>query len=366
MNINKSIVSYSSIVEIGEQVLKLEKETEENYLKLHRGVMDVETIDLSFVSKTIDFNQKRLQQYGSNDGDVQLIKTIKEKLHLEEHSIIITPGGMAALDLVINSLSDTIFWIPKFHWGSWNKVLNTHNKTIRTFDDFDITSFKPLHGVIMLCYPSNPTGYCPSLEELKIFLTHCKENDITVILDIPYYHLFNQFDNKIFELYYDNVIILSSFSKSTGLSGFRVGYVATKNKELYETMHIRSLYKYNSISTIPQIIINQLLTTEEGQRALTTYQQATTLDIKKNIEYLHKNNLLFDDYLTHTIPVGPFAIINKTFDELMNYNMSSVPLNKFMLKEELGYKELSNYSRVSVAVKHELFVKHFNQLLNIK
>lgn len=368
MNINKSPAKYSSIVEIGELVADLEKNTGDKYLKLHRGVMDVETINLDFVAQKIDFNQKKMQQYGGNDGDGELLKTIKDKYHLENHFVMTAPGGMAALDLIINSLSDKIFWIPKYHWGSWNKILEIHDKEIKCFDDFNILDLKADlvegMGVVMLCYPSNPTGYSPTLDELNVFIKCCKEKNITVILDMPYYFLFNELNDKINELYFDNVIIASSFSKSIGLSGYRVGYVATKNKELYDTMKIRSLYKYNSISNVSQSIINCILTSDEGRASVSHYQSVTTDNIKKNIAYLKTNNLLFDEY--RTLPVGPFVIVNKTFDELMAVKISSVPLNKFVITSQVSASDnerMKNLSRIVTAVDHNLFKAYFDNLL---
>jgi aspartate aminotransferase len=365
MNVNTSPVTYSSIVEIGELAAKLEKETGDKYLKLHRGVMDVTTIDLNSFAQNIDFNQKRIQQYGGNDGDANLIETIKGKFHLNDHYVMTVPGGMATLDVVINSLSDKTFWVPKYHWGSWNKILTIHGKEIKTFNDFDIANVRcvdPIEGfsgVVMLCYPSNPTGYAPKFEDLKAFADICKERNQTLILDLPYYYLFNEMSDKIYELYSDNVIVISSFSKSVGLSGLRIGYIATKNKELYDTMKIRSLYKYNSISTVPQEIINQLLTSNQGQSAFDNYRMKTKHHITKNIQYLSDNGLLFDEYTD--IPTGPFAIINKTFDELLSAKISSVPLNKFTFKNT--EEKLKNVSRISVSVDHEIFVEYFDKLI---
>jgi len=208
----------------------------------------------------------------------------------------------------------------------------------------------------MLCYPSNPTGWSPDFEDLKRFLNHAKDKNITVILDLPYYYLFNDIDNPIHELFYDNVIVISSFSKSMGLSGFRVGYIATKNQELYNSMKIRSLYKYNSISTVAQQIITRLLTTSSGKLALDNYKWKTQNSIKKNIKYLQDRGFLFDEYTS--TPVGPFAIVNIDFDTLLEYRISSVPLNKFTLNP----KSISNYSRISVAVGHELFKKYLDTI----
>ena len=285
--------------------------------------------------------------------------TIKDKFHLNDHYVMTVPGGMATLDVVINSLSDKTFWVPKYHWGSWNKILAIHDKEIKTFNDFDIRNAEVGEGVVMLCYPSNPTGYSPKFEDLKAFADMCKERNQTLILDLPYYYLFNEMSDKLYELYSDNVIILSSFSKSVGLSGLRIGYIATKNKELYDTMKIRSLYKYNSISTVPQEIINQLFSSNLGQAAFDDYRMKTKHHITKNIQYLSDNGLLFDEYTD--IPTGPFAIINKTFDELLSVKISSVPLNKFTFKN--GEEHLKNFSRISVSVDHEIFVEYFNRLI---
>ncbi len=353
MNINDPNVKFSSIVDIGEKVQKLELDGDK-FLKLHRGIMDVTNIDLSFIN--LDLNMKSTHQYGSNDGDPNLINSIKSYYNLDNHDIIICPGGMSTIDIVVNSLSDITFWVPKYHWGSWNKILKIHNKDIQFFDEFDLSIFRPTRGVVMMCYPSNPTGWIPDMNELCDFVKHCSMNNITVVLDLPYYHLFFS-PSSISNLFLENVIVVSSFSKSIGLSGYRIGYIATLNKNLYRVLHIRSLYKYNSISNIPQYIINQIISTSVGRIALSNYQDITKLDISKNIRFLKENNLLWKDYPSD--PLGPFCIIDKEFNDLMSFNISSVPLNKFTLTGDRCH----HLSRISVSVPNSDFVKYFDMVL---
>ena len=354
MNINKANVTYSSIVQIGENINKIEKETGDKYLKLHRGVMDVTTLDINSLNLDLNLNSGKTQQYSGNDGSPELIETIKEEFGLDGH-VVITPGGMAGLDLLMNSLSDNTIWIPNYHWGSWNKILTTHGKEIKTFDDFNIEEFMPREGVVMLCYPSNPTGYCPDLDVIKKFLLKSKDSGVTIVLDLPYYYLFNDINDGLSDLFFENVIIVSSFSKSIGLSGYRVGYIATKNEQLYQTLRIRSLYKYNSISTLPQHIINELL---KEKTAITEYKKKTVDSIKKNIMVLEMNGLLFDEY--PQIPTGPFAVVNISYDELLKNKISSVPLSKFTLNKQLKHE---NCSRISVAVDHKVFWEYFEKML---
>ncbi len=351
MNINNPEVSFSSIVKIGDSVSQRERETGDRYLSLHRGVMDVTTLDLSSID--IDLNSRSIQQYSSTVGMDSLIDVVRKFFTIMDHHIVITPGGMSSLDIVINSLSDDLFWVPDFHWGSWNKVLKVHGKNINTFDDHHINEFRPTSGVVMICYPSNPSGWIPDIKDIIEFLDHCYESGVTVIIDLPYYNLF--FDGGICD-YGDNVIVVSSFSKSIGLSGFRIGFVATKNSELYEVLRTRSLYKYNSISNLPQFVIGELLSTDSGIESYKEYRRITISHIKKNIEYLSKRGLLWDGY--PSTPIGPFCIINIDHDTLMSNKISSVPLDKFTL----GRLEYTNLSRISVAVPSSHFFMYFDEL----
>lgn len=353
MKVNSANVTYSSIVKIGEEIATIEKETGRKFLKLHRGVMDVTTLDIDSAGIKPELNSKETQQYSGNDGHPGLIETIgKDFLH-EGSRIIVTPGGMAALDLIINSIGDQTIWIPKYHWGSWNKILKTHNKDMQFFDDFRLDSFRPEQGAVMLCYPSNPTGYCPESKTIIDFLSWSKETGITVILDLPYYYLFNE-PGEIESNFSENVIVVSSFSKSIGLSGYRVGYIATKNEELYQTLRIRSLYKYNSISTLPQILVNELL---KEKTAISEYKKTTRQHIEKNISFLEGKNLLFHGYTKR--PAGPFAIVNVDYFSLLEHGISSVPLSKFTLCKD---RENDSLSRVSVAVDHSLFKEYFGRI----
>ena len=358
MKINTANVAYSSIVQIGENIAKIEKETGEKYLKLHRGVMDVCALDIESAGISVGLNSIELQQYSGNDGHPGLIAEIKKGFGLEGSHVVVTPGGMAALDLAINSLSDSLVWVPNFHWGSWNKILVTHGKEIKAFDDFKLGEFSPKEGIVMLCYPSNPTGFSPDAEALKEFLSRMKERNVTVILDLPYYYLFNDVADGLSEFFFDNVVVISSFSKSIGLSGYRVGYVATKSEALYQTMRIRSLYKYNSISTLPQHVICELL---KEEKAIAEYRRKTAESIKKNIMVLEMNGLLFDEY--PSLPTGPFAVVNVSYDELLKNKISSVPLSKFALNKSLKHE---NCSRISVAVDHKIFWEYFEKMLENK
>lgn len=336
-------VGYSSIVAIGEKVSEMEKKSGEKWLKLHRGVMDVTSIDAASAAANIDFNDPTLQQYSANDGHPDLIAEI-QKGFSDKSRILVTPGGMAALDLVMSSLEGSTVWIPYLHWGSWSKILTINGKETKGFDDMTLHNFRPRGGIVMLCYPSNPTGYCPSEKEIRDFAAYAENNGITLIIDLPYWDLLKGTSLK--DLTSENVVYISSFSKSIGLSGYRVGYVATESDALYQSMRIRSLYKYNSISTLPQKIIAEIMKTGEVDR----YQEETRNHIRMNISLLKEKRLLAPIYPQD--PIGPFAIVQMEEAELNKYRISAVPLESFAIDKKHAYGKMF---RISVAVRHDIF-----------
>jgi aspartate/methionine/tyrosine aminotransferase len=348
MKVNKAKVTFSSIVSIGEEVSRLEKETGEKYLKLHRGVMDVTNLNMtSSIAKAMC--SPTIDHYGPNDGWPDLLEYLNEGMP-DNTKTLITPGGMAALDLLIESMDYKNFYVPNFHWGSWSKILITHDKEIKTYDDFNLSNFRPRSGVVMLCVPSNPTGYRASDKEIEDFLNYASNNNIVVILDLPYWDLLCE-EGKYKRFISENVIIVSSYSKSLGLSGYRVGSVSTLSDELYQSMRVRSLYKYNSPATITQYIISNALYKREE---MIDFRKETADHISRNIELLKNNGLLYDGY--PTTPIGPFAIVNISQNELMSKKISSVPLTSFTIDKDPKYKGLS---RISVAVRSEIFEEYF-------
>ena len=66
------------------------------------------------------------------------------------------------------------------------------------------------------------------------------------------------------------------------------------------------------------------------------------------------------EFYTDAQPVGIFVIVNKSYQELYDINVGSVPLSFFTLKEK---SEVDSYSRICVSVNHEKFKQFFGKLL---
>lgn len=364
MKINKSGVSFSSIVGIGEKISKLKIETKEEWLELNRGVNSVTNIDISEIYKNINFNSKEYQLYAPNTG----LKSLKENINREYFSnqssidnIFVSPGGMPSLDLVMQILQVDNIYFPQFYWGSYSKIATIRNKSFSFYENLDSLLDKDLDdsSCIFICDPSNPTGLKLDDDYLLKMIKKLSNKGCTIVFDSPYRKLF--YDDSFFKsLIDDNVIIIESFSKWLGLPGARLGFIHSLNRDFNDELNIRLLYEFNGVSSPSQILINELLSTDIGKISIQNFQKETTENIKCNIEYLNKNNLLVNDIYKGNLPIGIFAIINKTEEFLFKNKIGSVGLDKFVIDNKEKWKQ---YSRICVSVNHDSFIRFIKNVI---
>ncbi len=366
MKINVSKATFSSIVGIGQKVKKASKETGEEYLELNRGVNNVVGIDLTDVMKDIDYNSKEFQVYAPNLGLESLRNSIVQEYFPSKKdkttNISITPGGMPALDLVMQLLNVDNIYFPKFYWGSYSKMATIRQKQFSFYDNLDTFDINNLNdnSCVFICDPSNPTGVKIDDIDLLLKITELNRRGVVVIFDCPYRKMF--FDDDFFDKIsnFENVIITESFSKWVGLSGLRLGFIYSNNKDFNSELNIRLLYEFNGISTVSQLIVEKLISTQDGKSAHTEFRKVTVDNIQKNIQYLKDNNLLVEEIYGDSLPLGIFAVINKSEDFLFKNKIGAVGLDKFVYYDKDLY---SHYSRICVSVEHETFKKFLNTII---
>jgi aspartate aminotransferase len=365
MKINKSGASYSSIVKISELIKKTEKETGIKFLTTQRGINDVVGINLDKIKDLIDFNSKEYQIYSPNKGSETLRKNITLEYfpnHPEYFNYTtICAGGMNALDILFQTISTKTIYFNNFSWGSYYKISKIRNKDYsfyNTLDDIDTSKLND-EICIVICDPANPTGIKINDDYLKYKINEITNTGAIIIMDSPYRKLFYN-DNFFEEIMCPNLILCESFSKWIGLPGSRISFITTLNEELNDELNIRLLYELNSVSSPSQILVNTILSTTEGKKAIQDFQSETKKHIKLNIDYLKKNNLLVDEIYNGHNPMGIFAIINKSEDFLFQHRIGAVGLDKFVYYEKDSW---SSYSRICVSVNHELFKAFISNII---
>jgi aspartate aminotransferase len=368
MKINKSNVTFSSIVGIGQKIKKVEEKIGESFLHLNRGVNDVVGIDLKEVMPKVKYNTKLFQTYAPNLGLESLRKSIVEEYFPTQsfynskffENICITPGGMPSLDIIIQTLDIEKIYFPYFYWGSYSKMATIRKKEFFFYKSLDELNDLTEGDCVFVCDPSNPTGIKLDDNYLYEKLSHLNNLGCTIIFDCPYRKLFFQdnFFDKLVNL--QNVIVSESFSKWVGLSGLRLGFIMCQNEEFNDELNIRMLYEFNGVSSPSQLVVDNVLSTEEGKQAHKIFREQTTEHIENNIIFLKENNLLVDEIYGDKLPLGIFAVINRTEKELFDNKIGSVGLDKFVSSDKEHWEK---YSRICVSINQFMFKKHFNNFL---
>lgn len=376
MKINKSGATFSSIVGIGAKIKKMMEETGEEYLFLNRGINAVCPIDLSKVIPLIDFNSTNIQVYPPNKGTVALRDAINNDYfdgNSSVENISITSGGMTAIDLPIQILDLDTVYFSKYYWGSYAKICQVRGVNWATFHNLTdfINDVKVIRNsvdgadkkiAVLLCDPNNPVGNKLDDAFMLEAIKELNALNVIVFFDSPYRKIFNDHTDTIYValLKLENVIITESFSKSMGLSGQRIGFIHSTNKDFNEELNIRLLYGFNGVNAFAQELITVLLTTEEGKKAVSDFKKNTVEGLQKNIQYLKKHHLLVEKLYQNSTPVGIFTVINISEEELLRHKIGSVGMVYFTNEKT---EEVTQWSRICVSVPHQKFTSFFDKML---
>lgn len=187
-------------------------------------------------------------KYTSNWGLIELRKEIctylKRKFNLEynpQNEVLVTVGGSEAIDAAIRALvepgDEVIIPQPSYVCyepitalaGGKPVIVNTKSE-----NDFKLTAEELKNAitsktkVLILPYPSNPTGAIMEKEDLLAISEVLKGTDIIVLSDEIYAEL--TFGGKkhvspaSLEELYERTITVNGFSKAFSMTGWRLGY----------------------------------------------------------------------------------------------------------------------------------------------
>ncbi len=191
----------------------------------------------------------------------------------EDHVICTFPGYQSLYEIAEGIGCTVTKWTPNEEQG-WR------------FDpEFLVKSIQSNTKLLVLNFPHNPTGYLPSQQEFKRIIDIAQEHNLYVISDEMYRFLeFNSKDRipSACEVY-DKAISLFGMSKTFGMAGARIGWVVTKDAELFSKM--ATLKDYITICSSASSEILSII-------AL----RAKNVLIKKHLQRIARNLDLLDSF----------------------------------------------------------------------
>lgn len=151
--------------------------------------------------------------------------------------------------------------------------------------DFLKKNIKENTTAIIMNFPHNPTGYLPSKQKFNQIIEIAKEKNIHIFSDEVYRLLEYDKDDTLSAMAdcYDKGLSLGAMSKTFGLAGLRIGWIATKDKELFKK--IASFKDFTSICNSAPSEFLSILALKHKEHL-----------IKRNLEIIKNNLKLLDAF----------------------------------------------------------------------
>jgi len=243
-------------------------------------------------------------QYTSNAGMPELRDKIGHYLfdrfkvsYDPAKEIMVTVGGSEAIDLALRALIDPgdEILVPEPCYISYSPITSLTGGVpvgIETFakDGFKLqaeqleASITPRSKVLILCYPSNPTGGIMTYEDWLPIAKVVEKHNLVVISDEIYAELTYGTRHTSFASLpgmKDRTILVSGFSKAFAMTGWRMGY-ACGHPDLIGAMLKIHQYTVMCAPTMGQVAALEALTNgmEEMERMMESYNQRRRLIVK--------------------------------------------------------------------------------------
>lgn len=170
-----------------------------------------------------EVNQDQVLIITPEEGIFIGLNTILEK---GDHVICTFPGYQSLYEIAEGIGCEVTKWQPDEIKG-WQFNL-----------DFLRNSIKPNTKLLVINFPHNPTGYLPTREDFEGIINIAREHNLYVFSDEMYRFLEFNSEQRLPSAceIYDKAIVLFGMSKTFGMAGVRIGWLVTKDNELYSKM----------------------------------------------------------------------------------------------------------------------------------
>jgi len=191
-------------------------------------------------------------------------------IDFERKNLMMTNGGSEALSMIFTAIlnpEDKVM-IPEPFYSNYNGFITSADGVIKPitttpedgyhYAEKGLLEKSFVKGVKAICCisPGNPTGTVLSLDEMKIICEFAKKHDLWIVADEVYREFV--FDGRnvtsfgMLKDYADRIIIVDSVSKRFSACGARVGYIASHNNDLMDSI-LKIAQGRLCISTLEQI-----------------------------------------------------------------------------------------------------------------
>ncbi len=282
--------------------------------------------------------------YTSNYGLLEVRELLSQQLerrygvaYSPRSEILLTTGVSEALDLACRALIDPgdEVLVPEPAYVAFQPVIllagGRYVAVPTTAEDqFMVTAAQleeritPASKVVLLAYPSNPTGAVMSRAALEAVADVVRRHDLWVISDETYDRLVYSHDHVCFSSIpgmRERTVLLGGFSKAYAMTGWRLGFTAAPPVVLEEMMKVHQYVMMSAPSAAQYAALEALRSGEEDVRGMVS-------------EYDRRRQLVFSRLRGMGLPVveprGAFYI----FPDITSTGLDDLEFCERLLVEE--------------------------------
>ncbi len=310
-----------------------------------------------------------LLPYGPSQGTLTYREKLvtyysKHGIDVSSEDIIVTTGASEALTFALNVICDAgdEIIIPEPFYANYNGFASAASVRVvpvisEFHSQFELPSLENINKkitsktrAILLCNPSNPTGYVYSKQEIDTLCELAVKHNIFLIVDEVYREFIHgnepHYSVLINPIAADHTVMIDSVSKRYSLCGARVGCIVSKNKKLIQNVlkfaHLRlspptfALMASEAALSAPDSYLKEVVK-EYGQRRNVLIEQ---LEKIPNVEVSHPMGAF---YCIVKLPVADAEDFSKFLLTDFNLDQQTVmlaPAKGFYSTPNVGLNEV--------------------------
>lgn len=299
-----------------------------------------------------------LNKYSQTAGDELLKRKIAQHVRAEfgweNPSVLVASGVSGGLTLAFLALIDPgdEVIMPDPYFVAYKNILNMLGGRcvfVDSYPDFEFPVEKIAEHItdktklIIVNSPCNPTGAVYSSESIKALAKIAADRDIIVLSDEIYEKFSYDEPCTSMAAHYDRTILLRGMSKSHGMTGWRLGYVAAHERLTPVIEQMTTIQQYTFVC------------------APTPFQKAAAAaldyDVSSHIDaYRKKRNLLYEglrEKFELAKPGGAFYAFVKAPGDCATPFVEKAVKNKVLVIPGNVFSEKDTHFRISYATSDE-------------
>lgn len=178
----------------------------------------------------------------------ELRSAISEYCGAPSDALLIGSGATELISMFIKGIHPKKSLLVNPTYSEYEREIHLNGGTMDSFDLCAAQDFKPDvpalcsaltpdYDLLILCNPNNPTGTVFTHAELIPLLTHCRQNQIMVLIDETYVEFVENIETVTavpLTSSFENLFVMRGVSKFFAAPGLRLGYGITQNRKVLD------------------------------------------------------------------------------------------------------------------------------------